>query len=136
MISGASRRKPNFDEDHSVPVVLGDGQAWYLPKPWQEIRPVFKGGRAASAYPVLTCGPELDALVEAISGCEEFLPRISAVASLAAHLLGRQYELSDSELDELLRVRLGEDMSDSWIIQVIDVATGRSGPKASRDGGA
>ena len=65
MLDEAAKRKPNFDERNAAPVVLADGQTWYVPKPWLEVRPVFRGGKAVRAYPVLTCGPELDALIEA-----------------------------------------------------------------------
>ena len=47
----------------------------------------FGGGKAVRAYPVLTCGPELDGLVEAMAECEDLDSQVVAVASLAAHLL-------------------------------------------------
>ena len=87
MIDEASKRKPNFDERNAAPVVLADGQTWFVPKPWLEIRPVFRGGKPVSAYRVLTCGPELDGLVEAIKDADDLDLQVSAVASLAAHLL-------------------------------------------------
>ena len=46
----------SFDEANSAPVVLADGQTWYVPKPWLEVRPVFRGGKPSTAYRVLTCG--------------------------------------------------------------------------------
>jgi len=135
MIDESSKRKPNFDERNAAPVVLADGQTWFIPKPWLEVRPVFRGGRAVAAYRVLTCGPELDGLVEAMADCEDLDSQVTAVASLAAHLLCWHYELTDAELDGLLAFRAADETSLSWLRQVFAVATGRSGPKACCAGG-
>jgi hypothetical protein len=129
------RRKPTFDEANSVGVTLGDGQKWFVPKPWLEIRPTFRGGRATGNYPVNTYGHEIDALVDVIAGAEDSLERLSGIASLAAYLLTQQYELEDADLDKLLCFRLNDESSTDWTGQVIKVATGRSGPKRLRAGG-
>jgi hypothetical protein len=130
MIDEASKRKPNFDARNSAPVVLADGQSWFVPKPWLEIRPVFRGGRAVAAYPVLTCGPKLDALVEAMAECEDLNSQVMAAASLTAHLLCWHYDLSDQELDQLLAFRRGDDASLKWMCESMAIVAGRSGPKA------
>jgi hypothetical protein len=135
MPNEVEKRKPNFDERNSAPVVLADGQTWHVPKPWLEIRPVFRGGKAVRAYPVLTCGQELDSLVEAMAKCDDLDSQVVAVASLAAHLLCWHYELTDAELDELLCFRCGEEDSLRWMREVFAIATGQSGPKVSRAGG-
>ena len=113
----------------ATPVRLADGQTWYVPKPWLEVRPVFRGGRAAAAYRVLTCGPELDRLVEALADSEDLDAQVVAVASLAAHLLCWHYDLTDAELDELLAFRAADETSLNWLREVFAVATGCSGPK-------
>jgi hypothetical protein len=128
-------RKECFDERHSAPVVLADGQTWHLPKPWLEIRPVFRGGRAEASYPVLTYGPELDRFVEVIADEDDWTIQLCLVASLGAHLLNRQYELTDADLDGLFCVRVSQPESGDWVKSVMEVATGRSGPKASSAGG-
>jgi hypothetical protein len=135
MLNEAEKRKPNFDERNSAPVVLADGQTWHVPKPWLEIRPVFRRGKAVSAYPVLTCGAELDGLVEAMSECEDLDSQVVAVASLAAHLLCWHYELTDAELDGLLCFRAADAASVNWLREIFGIATGRSGPKAYSAGG-
>jgi hypothetical protein len=129
VLDETSKRKPNFDERNSAPVVLADSQTWFVPKPWLEIRPVFRGGRAVRAYPVLTRGPELDGLVEAMAECEDLDSQVVAVASLAAHLLCWHYELTDAELDGLLCFRRGDEQSLNWLREVFAVATGQSGLK-------
>ena len=135
MIDETAKRKPNFDERNAAPVVLADGQTWWIPKPWLEVRPVFRGGRAVTAHRVLTCGAELDGLVEAISDSEDLNGQVMAAASLAAHLLCWHYELTDADLDGLLAFRCGDEQSIDWLKEVFAVATGRSGPKASSAGG-
>jgi len=135
MLDEAKKRKPIFDEDNSVRVTLADGQAWAVPKPWLEIRPVFRGGRAASNFPVYTYGAELEELVEAIGQAEGLCDQLSAVATLAARLLQWHYELSDADLDQLLAFRRGDPASAEWTERVIETATGRCGPKAGRAGG-
>ena len=135
MIDEASKRKPNFDERNAAPVVLADGQTWFIPKPWLEVRPVFRGGRAVTAYPVLTYGPELDGLVEAMADCENLSAQVTAIASLAAYLLRWHYELADADLDGLLAYRRADDRSLKWMTDVVDIATGNSGPKAWCAGG-
>jgi hypothetical protein len=135
MVRETDKRKPNFDERNSVPITLADGQLWYFPKPWLEIRPTFRGGKAIDSYSVLTHGADLDALVEAISDCEDTGAQVIAAASLAAHLLGWQYNLTDEDLNTILAFRLHDPKSLEWMKAVFDVATGRSGPKVGRAGG-
>jgi hypothetical protein len=129
------RRKPTFDEANSVGVTLGDGQKWFVPKPWLEIRPTFRGVHATGNYPVNTYSHEIDDLLEAIAGADDSLEQLSGIASLAAYLLTQQYDLEDADLDTLLCFRLNEESSTDWVRQVINVATGRSGPKRLRAGG-
>ena len=136
MLDERSKRKANFDERNAAPVVLADGQAWWVPKPWLEIRPVLRDGKAVSAYPVLSCGADLDELVTALADSEENLDtQVIAVASLAAHLLNWHYGLTDSELDGLLAFRAGDTASVNWLREIFAIATGQSGPKAASAGG-
>jgi hypothetical protein len=136
MIDEKTKRKPNFDERNATPVVLADGQTWHVPKPWLEIRPVFRGGKPVSTYRVLTCGAELDGLVEAIAAADDLDAQIIGIASLAAHLLRWHYELTDAELDKLLAFRCSDEKSLDWMRQIFAIATGRSGPKVSSAGAA
>jgi hypothetical protein len=135
MIDETAKRKPNFDERNAAPVVLADGQSWFVPKPWLEIRPVFRGGKPVSAYRVLTCGPELDELIEAMADADDLDGQVVAIASLAAYLLRWHYELNDDDLDQLLAFRCADESSLNWMREVFAIATGRSGPKVSSAGG-
>jgi hypothetical protein len=129
MLDEKPRRKEGFDPRNSVPVVLADGQEWYVPKPWLEVHPVFRDGKAQSSYPVLTYGPELDAIVKTLGGCDENSALLMGAASLGAHLLLQNYHLSDADLDQLFVFRIGDSLSRDWAMLVLQIATGQSGPK-------
>ena len=135
MLNEEAKRKDCFDEPNSVWVVLADGQRWAVPKPWYEVRPTFRGGRAVGSYPAYTYGPETDALIEILADTESLIDEVSAVASLAAYLLLKQYDLTDGELDQILAYRSTDPASLDWTKTVIRVATGRSGPKVLTAGG-
>jgi hypothetical protein len=135
MIDELERRKDTFDLASSAPVRLADGQLWHFPKPWLEVRPLFRRGVAGTTYRVLTCGAELDRLIEAMSESDDLEGQVAAAATLAAHLLLFQYDLADSDLDQLLAFRLGDETSCDWMRDVFAIAVGRSGPKAWRAGG-
>jgi hypothetical protein len=127
----------NFNEDDSVPIVLGDGQLWWFPKPWLQVRPHFENGKAVRATQILTYEPTVDLLVDAIAAipAEDFEEQICAVATLAAYLLKWHYVLSDEDLDQLLNYRAGDAVSMVWTAMVVQVATGYSGPKRGSAGG-
>jgi len=135
MLDETSKRKPNFSEPDSVRVVLADGQPWAVPKPWLEVRPVFHRSVAVSSWPAYTYSPELDRLIERVAEADGFYAEVAAVATLAAELLCWHYDLADADLDQLLAYRSGDPASLEWTGQVIEIATGRSGPKAGSAGG-
>jgi hypothetical protein len=132
VIDERSRRKDNFDEHNSVPLVLADGQAWYFPKPWLEIRPMFRGGKPTTAYRMFASTPEIDALIDLVADVATIEEEVVAVATIAALMLQHQYELDDGDLDQLLAYRVGDEASKAWFGQVMHVATGLSGPKVVR----
>jgi hypothetical protein len=136
MLDERSKRRPECDPAASAPVRLADGQEWLFPKPWLEIHASFAGGKAEGHYPVLTAGPELDELVEAISGCEDNAALLSGAATLGAALLLRNYDLDDRELDQLFAFRPVDPPSWDWAKEVIGIATGQGGTRSFRDGGA
>lgn len=136
VIDEKSHRTEDFDEQNSVWIKLADGQQYAFPKPWLEIHASFTGERATAHYPVITTGPELDELVDAIGQCEDNAALLSGAATLGAHLLCRNYDLTDRELDQLFAFRMGEPSSWDWAHEVIRVATGQSGTRSFRDGGA
>lgn len=136
LLDEVGKRKPDkFDEQNSVRIVLGDGQAWAFAKPWYTVCPVFRGGKAETSYPFYTYGREDDELIEFIGEADGLSAQVRGVATLAARLLLHQYDLADSELDQLLCFRDGEPESEEWLRAVMRVATGHSGPKVFAAGG-
>lgn len=134
MIDERQFRKGPIDEESSQRVRFGDGSEFLVPKPWVELRGSFRGRRTAAFTPFVTYGPETEERITLIHAEESPERRIALVAELAATLLLQSYELTDSQLDKLLSVRLDDPESWDWIKHVIDIATGRSGPKRTRAG--
>ncbi len=118
-----------------MPIRLADGQEWAFPKPFLQIHASFDGGKARATWPVLTYGPALDALIEAMGECDDNADLLVAGASLGAFLLRQNYSLEDRELDMLFAFQPGVPESWDWVNAVIDVATGQNAPKRGSGGG-
>jgi hypothetical protein len=118
------RRRPEFDAESGVPVRLANGEEWVLPRPYLEIRPIFRGGAAVARSRFLTCG-ELDPLIETIGRAEDPAAQILAVMTLGALLLRRNYDLADADLERLFVYRVGDPASEAMIRGIMDVATGK-----------
>lgn len=128
-IDERSRRREEIEPEYCVPVVLSDGQAWLLPKPWTVLRPVFRDGRATRGWTWLSYGPELDGLVRAISEAPDLVDQVLATMSLGAFLVRRNYDLDDRELESLFCYRAGDPVSEQMVRTIIETATGTGGPK-------
>ena len=122
-----SRRKPDVDIELCTPITLADGQEWYFPRPWLEIVPVFENGKAIDRNRMLTCGPELDYLLEKIATEEDPAGEIMATMTLGGFLLLRNYDLADDELSLLFVYRPNDPASQDMIRSIIDAATGGIG---------
>lgn len=120
------RRKPDMDPSRSTPIKLADGQEWYLPRPMIELRPHFKDGEAVRLSRFLTCGEDLDRMIEGISQAEDGVTRLLAVLRLGGDLLLRNYDLTQGELEQLFRYRIDDHtgQSEEMVTAIIDVATG------------
>jgi hypothetical protein len=129
MLDEKALRKSTFDEANSAPVVLADGQSWFLPKPFLRLRPKFSGGRAAGYGPLTTADPVWNELRQAVQDSGES-DTLSAIASLGAYMICRNYELTDDQLGDLF----SWDSNQTWAAEVISIANGRTGPKASSGG--
>lgn len=124
MMDEAALRRPDFDETTSVPVVLGDGQAWHLPKPmlWTFI-PVVRDGKA-TAGATGSFGPAYDALVERLDDAEEFGAKVEALFDLAIDLLRRNYDIPDDRYARLLPFRPADEANQRMWQEVLAVARG------------
>jgi hypothetical protein len=117
----SERRKPGVDLESCVAVHFGDGQLWHVPKPRLRIAPGWDGTKCDLVYSA-TYGQPADALIVTAARAEDDGVRLAAVATLAATLLRRNYDLADDEVDQLLS--LGEP---DWMRLVIRIATGAFG---------
>ncbi len=134
MTDERAKRRSGFDERNSVRITLADGARWAFPKPWLEVHASFREGRAVSTYAVLTYGPELDELVNAVGECRDNATLIIGAATLGAFLLQHNYDLTDEDLDRLFAVRVNDPSSWEWARAVIEVATGCGGSRSFRGG--
>lgn len=123
------RRKADLDLEICTPIILADGQEWYFPRPWLEIVPIFRDGKAVDRSKLLTCGPELDLLLESIAEEEDPAREILAVMTLGGFLLLRNYDLTDDELSQLFIYRPRDPASQDMLRSIIEVATGGGGMK-------
>jgi hypothetical protein len=120
-------RRPTFDEALSAPVVLADGQTWYLPKP--VLRPIYQAGKVTSTQSITT-DPQFDTLSKAVGDAEDTVA-FNAIAELAAYMLGKNYALKDEDLIEILTYDAPAESGSGWPAAVMDVAWGRNAPRAS-----
>jgi hypothetical protein len=121
-------RKATFQED-SAPVVMADGQKWYLPRPYVEFCPRFEGGRLVTIGAETHLGPEFDLLTAAAEPSEAGSVTYGALLDLGAFLLRWNYHLADEQLGQLLRYRKGDAATVERFEQILDVASGHA-PKA------
>lgn len=124
MPTESEKRRPTFDLAASHPVVMGDGQTWYLPKPHTRMRPKL-AGRKVVATLVVTDDPEFNALVQAIEDEDSY----ASVVQMAAYLLDRNYDLTDDEMSEVLTYDPADQSPERWTIGVMNTIYGRTGPK-------
>ncbi len=126
------RRRDEFDGAGSAPVTFAEGQAWFVPMPWVELRAQFAGGVAVRSVPTIRYGTEADRFIEAAAECDDDAVRLSLAASLAASLLRLNYDLAEADLDRLLALRPDDPAAMGWPAEVMAAATGLRG---SRGGG-
>ncbi len=134
MLDESALRKSTFQAD-SAPVVMADGQAWHLPRPYVEFFPRYEGGQLVTVASETHLGPEFDRLVEAALPSDTGGVSFQAYFALAGWLLERNYDLPDEALGALLRHRRDDDASIERMRGVLDVATGQA-PKAPAAGDA
>lgn len=124
MIDEPSKRRPGLDPEACTPVVMSDGQVWFLPRPYLTFTPIFRDGRPAGTWRWLSYGPPIDELIAAVGAAEKVPEFVLAVVCLGAFMLRRNYELEDEELAEVLVYRDGDPESVRIARELCNVATG------------
>ncbi len=131
-------RKPSFDLENTVPVVLADNQAWHFPRIWFVLRPAFSGGRATGTNLTSSIGTELDDLIKAVEAAaakgDGSWP--TETASLAAYMLSKTYDLTDEMLSELLVFPASGEHAYELLREILDVARGEHSPKGLTTSGS
>lgn len=138
MIDEKSLRKPGFNEENCVPVALADGQIFYFPRVWLELRPRFVQGRATEMKMVSSAGSELDSHLKAVETAAEAGEGDWAMeaASLAAFMLSKNYDLTDDVLSDILVFPINGPNAYELLRTIMDVARGRTDPKEPETSGS
>lgn len=139
----AARRRPGIDAAGSVPVRLADGNEWLVPRPRIDLVPVFKDGILADVGRRYSFGEAFyrkqAALADAAGGPAG--PYLLAAFDLAIDLLGRNYDLDESDYQALIPYRDSDPASVAMWRAIVAVASGDGppagdGPKAGDSGSA
>lgn len=135
MLDEPSLRRPEFSDGPKV--VLGDGQAWTLPRPWLRLYPVRdrEGRIAVGGGP--SFGAAFEDLIDDLTACDpdDFSARLTIQFQMTSLLLSQNYRLTDRDLRLLLIVDAADpDCRERWA-KINQVLMGRS-PKRSADGSA
>jgi len=135
MLDEASLRRPDFSEGHRV--VLGDGQAWTLPRPWLRLYPVRDPNGQITVGGGVGFGTEFEALVDDLTASDpdDLAGRLAIQFRMAALLLTRNYHLTDRDLRELLVVDASDPKCRERWSEINQVLMGKP-PKPSADGSA
>lgn len=125
MADEKGRRRDTFAG--GVPVVLGDGQPWHLPKPKvglaHEVGPdgTLRFGKTRRSF-----GEAYDALLDVYLEAEDGPTEINALLALAVDLLARNYDLGGDDFRDLLPRWLDDEPNTEMWTAIADVAVGRS----------
>jgi hypothetical protein len=128
-------RRPEFSE--GTRIVLGDGQAWTFPRPWLRLYPMRAQDGQLCVGGGMGFGAHHDNLIDRLVDCDpgDTSGRLALQFQMAAGLLGRNYELTDRDLRELLVIDLADPECEPRWQQINQVLLG-SPPKPSADGSA
>lgn len=123
-----ARRRSTFVA--GVPIVLGDGQAWHLPRPTLGFFPdVDDAGKIRFGDKMgFQFGADYDALVDALAESEDGLGEANALLALAVNLLLRNYSLTFDDFRVLLP-RFPGDPENAEMWKAIAALAVGSGPK-------
>jgi hypothetical protein len=122
-------RKPGFSEGYKVK--LADGQEWTFPKPRLLLKPKFVNGRIdVSSGP--SFGPNYDTALDIALGAVEVEPEewMRTKFDAAVRLLRANYELSDTDVVELLTFEMGNPLDDERWTELCRITVGIA-PKLS-----
>lgn len=135
MLDEASLRRPDFSDGRRV--ILGDGQAWTLPRPWLRLYPVRGSDGRINVGGGVGFGSEFEELMDDLSASDpdDHAGRLAIQFRMAALLLTQNYRLTDHDLRELLVIDAADPACRERWAEINQVLMGRP-PKPSADGSA
>jgi hypothetical protein len=129
-------RADHIPEPGSIPVTLGDGQDWLVPKPYlvqvladDEVGYFFRSETGDEVFD----GALNDALQEWERG--DGRGRLSAESRIFRIMLRRNYDLTGEQVSAVLRFRVSRDELDPAKQALLEIAQGLTGPKPGAGGG-
>ena len=133
MLDETSLRRPEFSDGRRV--ILGDGQAWTLPRPWLRLYPVRDPNGEITVGGGVGFGAAFEALMDDLTASDpdDATARLAIQFRMAALLLTRNYHLTDRDLGELLVVDASDPACRERWAEINQVLMGRP-PKRSADG--
>lgn len=117
----------------SVPIVMGDGQEWHLPKPWVSYRPMFDPTGKLGAMARTTLGADFDEAFDEAKDAETDYDYIVAIMKLGAAMLAINYQTTPELLADVLRFTPGDPTNDEMWTAIYSVSQGLDAPKRSSD---
>jgi hypothetical protein len=124
----AARRPEGFRGD--VPIPLGDGQTYFLPRPVvtfgivlsEEGKPSFKRTDLGFGSPYME-------VLQRFHDTDDFGVQMGCLAEMVLWMLRLNYDLSDVELAALLPYRPSDAVNQKMWGDLTEVATGNPSPK-------
>lgn len=116
-------RRPDFLGGR--PIVLGDGQAWFIPTPMLASQAdLDRNGWDHET--LMAFGPEFDRLVAAVRGAESEEEEGRASLALAVDLLRRNYDIPPDHFGRLLAYVVGESDPNQPLLEIFYIAIGQA----------
>lgn len=125
MLPETDFRRDCFDEDHVSPIVLSDGQTWFLQQPYLTLEPVFQDGKPVDLKRYFSYTREIASIVDELAAAsdDDSVGVVTLTLALGAKLLLRNYDLTDDDLARLLVFDGGAD-SVRIITEIAAIASG------------
>lgn len=125
----ADLRRPDFRG--GVPVLMADGQEWFLPQPALMVAATDDGFTLTSDL-----GGEFDASVNRMQDAGTDYELFKAFCDLARHMLAINYDLPPGLVTRIVRVSRKDFVRDDIVAAVTAIAQGFDAPKPGAAGSA
>jgi hypothetical protein len=129
------RRLPTFTEERCAPIVLGNGETWFLPLPRVAYRMhIDANGEACMKRSASNASVEYAAYMEMMAQSNVDNEWLRGISVLALRLLRENYRIENDEVGDLFVFEVAND--DVPLYTALGDALFGNGPKPSPDGSA